>query len=197
MIKSKSCSIINFRALLLNCIMLIPGVSSMKSFASASFPAPSEYLLKSSSLILPILKFHKLTMICCASILSMTWTAGISNENIATVFFPCTAICLAMSKLNADLPTDGLAARIIKSEFCNPPKILSTAFNPVANPLNPSGFFAISSALFICISNKVAESRKSVFAVSFEILSTFFSIESMTSSISFVASLDNFSSSPL
>ena len=58
------------------------------------------------------------------------------------------AIFLAIDKTKAVLPIPGLAAIIIKSEFCHPDVTLSIFSKPDGTPLTPSSL-PIFSILFI------------------------------------------------
>ena len=50
------------------------------------------------------------------------------------------AIFLAIVNANAVLPIPGLAATIIRSDFCHPDVTLSSLVKPEGTPLSPSSF---------------------------------------------------------
>jgi len=75
----------------------------------------------------------------------------------------------------ADLPKLGLAAKIIKSDFCSPAKILSKARKPVGIPLNPP-LCLLSSSILLKVSSKVSLTGVKVWVSDFwAMLKTFFS----------------------
>ena len=49
-----------------------------------------------------------------------SWSADISRENTATGMLWSTAALRAMFRAKAVLPTDGRAARMMRSDFCQP-----------------------------------------------------------------------------
>ena len=62
----------------------------------------------------------------------------ISKLKIATGLLKSTDAFLAMLNTNAVFPIPGLEAITIKSDFCQPPVILSRAVNPLGTPNKPS-----------------------------------------------------------
>ena len=65
-------------------------------------------------------------------------TFAISSEKKAIGMFWSTAMFFAMLSAKAVLPIAGRAARITRSEFCQPEVILSNSWKPLAMPLRPS-----------------------------------------------------------
>ena len=69
-----------------------------------------------------------------------SWIAGISREKKATGILWSTAAFLARLSTKAVFPTEGRAARMIRSDACHPRVILSTEANPEGTPLSPEVF---------------------------------------------------------
>ena len=117
----------------------------MKIFASPNSPIVLASFMNFLSSNLPVLISQKGILDCIPINLSIICVLDISKEKKATVFFSAKAAYLIISNAKDVLPTDGLAARIIRSDFWKPPNSSSKSLNPVEIPKYASSFSALSA----------------------------------------------------
>ena len=98
----------------------------MKILVRDSLPTAIVKRLQSSSVIVPVLKRLESTLPELQIIRVANWSAPISSEKIPTVYISsCVATFCAIFKAKAVLPTEGRAARMIKSLRLKPAVIWS------------------------------------------------------------------------
>ena len=89
----------------------------------------------------PPLILSALSLVSETIIRLTSWMAGISREKKATGMLWSTAAFLARLSTKAVFPTEGRAARMMRSEACHPRVILSTDAKPEGTPLSPDVFW--------------------------------------------------------
>ncbi len=159
-------------------------IGALLSLSKDSRIASKSFCLES----FPVRSFHASTFAWAASILSTSCWLLISRENIPTVILLLTAACLAISSAREVLPIEGLAARIIRSDFCRPASLLSISTKPVEIPLMACSPECSRSSLSHASSNSSLICTNLCAVLKFVTSKSFFSALSSISSSSFVSS---------
>ncbi len=130
-------------ALVRNSIMGMPGVSSIYRGAFARrLRVSSSWIHSKLSSFTPPLIFSPESPDSVVMRRFPSWSALISRENTATGILASTAALRAMLRANAVLPTDGRAARMIRSLFCQPCVMRSMEGYPEGTPESPVVFWS-------------------------------------------------------
>ena len=154
--RSRPASALRRRHLLFISMILIPAVSSI---CILLFDRISSATLRSSQSRRsrrPVFKVCRSTLDSIERSLWVSCSLAISRLKIITDAFPLTAALRARDRANAVFPMAGLAARMIRSDFCIPDVISSSLENPVVIPVRPP---SICSALSMMARFSTSTSR--------------------------------------
>ena len=135
--RSRPSSALSLLHLLFISIMVMPAVSSICIFAPDSTSIAMFISSQSRLSSLPVLRLCMSTLDSMESSLCPSCSLDISRLNIMTEALPLTAAFSASERAKAVLPMAGLAASIIRSDFCSPEVIVSRYLNPVVIPVRP------------------------------------------------------------